>query len=707
MFNVKGGGYTIGVDIGGTFTDCVVLAESGEVSTGKVSTTPNDLSDGFFASIGRVASQLGLTESELITQSRRLVHGTTAGINALVTGRVAPTVLLTSKGHADAIRIMNNGGRGVGASLEELLDFSRSSKPDALLEPDRVIEITQRMDCDGDVVVDLSEREVLEAAAKISSLDIGAVAISFLWSIKNSSHEERVHQIIAERCPGVFVSCGHEVASRIGEYSRTVSTIINAQLGPLMSAYIDQIVKRAKENGFPGKVDFGHCVGGVIDTDTAKRLPILTLQSGPVGGVVGAAKAGRLFGINNTIVTDMGGTTFDVSLVSDGELQYTDETVLRRQIAYLRKVDVESVGAGGGSIAWIDDASGTLRVGPQSAGALPGPICYGRGGTEVTVTDADLVLGVLNPDRPLAGGLRLDKEGARKAIRSLGVRLGLDEMECASGIVEIVDSRMEDLIRSRTIQRGYDPRSFAVWALGGASGAHAGLFTRGLGVERVVFPLNDVAAVWSACGLALLDHQRVFSTSVYYKSPFAPEKIAEDLQTLEAGARRYAQTHGLPDAETQYVRSADIRYSLQVFEVDSPLPSGEVDEMYIQSALSAFEKLYEERYGPGTGYASAGFTITALRVTVEVPTMVATLRARAIGSEPLQSSPVSRRNVFWRELGTTVETDIYEGASLGTADEIFGPAVIEYPDTTIVVRPEQTLTKDDAGNLILQRKEEH
>jgi N-methylhydantoinase A len=398
----------------------------------------------------------------------------------------------------------------------------------------------------------------------------------------------------------------------------------------------------------------------------------------------------------------MGGTTLDAATVEDGGVRYREDGEVVRQRAYFRKVEVESVGAGGGSIAWVHETSGTLRVGPRSAGALPGPICYGRGGGEVTVTDADLVLGVLDADRPLAGGLRLDLEAARAGIERLGAPLGLSVDECAAGIVEIVDSRMEDLIRRVTIQRGADPRSFSLFAFGGASGAHAGLFARGIGVSRVVFPQSDTASVWSAYGLTRLDQGRSFEANVFFHTPFDPAGLDAALQSLEARATRYAQEHGLDSFEL--LRSAGMKYPLQIHEVEVDLPRGRVDEAFVETLVDCFHGTYEAEYGAGTGYAEAGVAMTSLRVTVH-----AACESPAIAAHgPLPQPPISTgtRSVYWRELGGRVDTPIHHGGlpALGTGLE--GPVILQSSHTTIVARPGQTLEADDFGNLVLRLETE-
>lgn len=696
------GQYIVGVDIGGTFTDAIVVDPTGAATVGKVSTTPGDFSEGFFGAIAAAADALGIDERELLSSTTKLAHGTTVGINALVTGAVAKTAMVTTKGHGDAIRAMSGQGRILGATIEELLDYRLSSKPDPVVPREQVFEISERLDADGDVVVALSDAELDAAIERFASEGIEAVAIVFLWSFVNPIHEQRAAARIRERRADLFVTSSYEVAPRIGEYPRMVSTVMNAQIGPLMVGYIDLIVEGARARGFSGEVLFGHSEGGLVPAREAAQFPLGTLQSGPVAGVVGSALMGKRMDFANIVVTDMGGTTLDVATVEGGEVGYRDENEIVRQLAHLRKVDVESVGAGGGSIAWIHEDSNTLRVGPHSAGAVPGPICYGRGGTEVTVTDADLVLGVLNPDRALAGGLRLDVDAARQAVAALGERLGLTTYECAAGIVEIVDSRMEDLIRRVTVQRGHDPRSFTLWAYGGASGAHAGLYGRGIGVKEVVFPLNNTASVWSAYGLGLLDHSKTFQANAFLRTPFDLDRLSAVLSDLEDQALRYAKDHDLGDVEL--TRRGGMKYPLQVYEVDVDLPPGGVDERWAAQLLINFHGSYEARFGQGTGYAEAGADLTALRVTVRAPAPPPLLPA----VEPTTRTAVaeSQREVFWREVGKAVPTPIYVGANLSPGDHIVGPAVAEYPATTIAVRPNQSLRVDTFGNLVLRLEEE-
>jgi N-methylhydantoinase A len=695
---------TVGVDIGGTFTDAVAVRHDGTIVTGKSSTTPQDLSVGFFAAIHEMLDELGLSEAELYARIERLAHGTTAGINALVTRTGARTALVATSGHGDALRIMRGSGRTLGASVEEMLDFARSYRPEVLLDPADVFEVVERVDAMGDVVVSLRDSEVDRIVDLVVAGGYEAVAICLLWGFANPEHERALGRAIQARRPGCFISMAHEVAPRAGEYGRTVACTMNAMIGPLMTRYIDRVIDGARRRGFAGDVLFGHVEGGLVPAEEARRFPLGTVQSGPVAGVVGSARYGTRRGESNIVVTDMGGTTLDVSVIVNGEASRHDETIIERQLAFLRKVEVDSIGAGGGSIAWIDETTGLLKVGPQSAGASPGPACYGRGGTDATVTDADLVLGILDPERPLASGLRLDLDAAHKVVATLGERLGLGVYECAAGIVEIVDTKMEDLVRRATLQRGHDPRTFTLWSFGGAGGAHAGLYAKGLGVQRVVFPLGDAASVWSAFGCALLEQRRSFQTSLYLREPFDLDLVAETIESLEASALAYARTHFANPEGALVEHHADMKYALQVYEVETALERRPVGPTWASDAIDRFESVYAEQYGEGTGYRAAGVVLTSLRVTVSEPIPVASPKSAWKDRNTMLERSGSRP-VYWVEASGHVDTPVYDGSELPSGATIAGPAVIEFPNTVIAVRPGQQALADDDGSLVIDLQE--
>jgi len=694
--------YIAGVDIGGTFTDCTVVAVDGSMYSGKSPTTPADLSIGFFESIADAARAAGMGLTELLQQTARICHGTTTGLNALVTGAGARTLLLTSAGHADALSIMNNRGRTQGASVRETLDWSISSHPDPIVPDELVIEVNERIDSFGAVVCPLRDEEVDRVLGLVAEAKPKAVALCCLWSFANPEHETRLRAALSERFPDLPISCSFEIAPRIGLYPRMVTTVMNAMLVPLMKAYVARIEDRAATNGFTGGIFFVQNEGGLAPAAEAAEFPILTLKSGPVAGVVGAGIVGLQEDDPDIIVADMGGTTFDVGVIRNGLPGRSDESVMRRQQLHLRSVDVDSVGAGGGSIAWVDERTNTLRVGPRSAGARPGPICYGQGGTEVTVTDADLVLGVLDDKRPLAGGLKLDRKAAEEGLTRLGAKLGMDAVRCAAGIVEVVDSLMEDLIRRTTVQRGLDPRDFSLWVYGGASGAHAGLFSRHLKMKRVVLPMGNVASVWSAAGCALLRQRREFSTSIYLPPPWNLDLVARQLAQLEERATGYGRQLGIAPGSYTVRRSATMKYGMQVHEIEVDCPPGEIDTDWGEALKAAFEAAYEEMFGAGSGYSGTDVIITTLRTVIEVAQQPIELRVQDAAKPADDLTNHAVRPVFWREIDDWQDTAVWQGDDLPLEALLQGPAIVEYPHTTLVVRPGQQFRRDRQGNVVLE-----
>jgi N-methylhydantoinase A len=695
-------GYLIGVDIGGTFTDCAVVDDAGTITVAKAPTTPDDPQLGFFAAIDVAATELGIDRSALLRQTDRLAHGTTVAINAVVTRGGARVGLLTTRGFGDTLRIMDNAGRGIGLDVDELLHFPPTVPPEPFMAAGDVVEIAERIDTRGEVVAPLDLAEAREAVDRLVASGVEAIAVCLMWSIMNPAHELAIGELVAASHPGLPVSLSHLVAPKVGEYPRMLTTVLNAYVAPKMTSYTQRIEDEAARSGYPHGVLFMQSHGGLARGERVRELPVSTLQSGPVGGVIGTAEFGAVIDRHDAITTDVGGTTLDVSVVVGGRPLVTEEFVLERNQAFLDAVDVQSIGAGGGSIAWIDEATGTLRVGPHSAGADPGPVCYGRGGTRPTVTDADLVLGMLNPDRFLGGRLSLDVAAARAAIEELARPLGLTVDQCAAGIVRIVDERMSDLMRSMTVRRGLDPRSFTVYAFGGGGGAHAGIYTAGLGIDEFVVPLADTASVWSALGIAVADIAASFEQPPFLRAPYDVERVAEVIETLEARAleaiaadRRYVE-------ELDLQRMASLKYGMQVFEVEAELPPGPVTTESVDALLADFERRYAERFGADAGYREAGIVITGFRVRVHgrvrKPSVVE--READAGDGGIRSS----RDVYWEELGARTSTTVWDGSGLAPGDALDGPAIVELPDTTIVVRPGSSVSIDRYGNAVVKRE---
>lgn len=696
-------GYLIGIDIGGTFTDCAVVDEEGKVTVGKVPTTPNDPSQGFFAAIDVAAEHLGLDRRALLSEVDRLAHGTTVAINTVVTRTGARVGLLTTRGFGDTLKIMDNAGRGIGLPIEELLDFPSSQRPEPFLDMGDVVEITERIDTTGSVIVPLDEAEVAARADRLAAAGVEAIAICFLWSIVNPIHELRAAEIIHERLPKLDVSLSHLIAPRVGEYPRMLTTVLNAYLAPKMTTYTRTIEDEAKRSGYEHGVLFMQSHGGLARGERVREQPVTTLQSGPVGGVIATSEFGVVINRPNAITTDVGGTTHDVSVIVDGKPVVGEEVTLERHAAYLNIVDVQSVGAGGGSIAWIDQATGALRVGPGSAGADPGPVCYGRGGTEPTVTDADLVLGILNPGTFLGGRLTLDAAAAQGAIRQLAEPLGLSVDECAAGIVRIADEHMSDLMRSMTVRRGLDPRDFTVYAFGGGGGTHAGIYASGLGIAEFVVPLADTASVWSALGVAVADLTATFEQPLYLTPPHdltAVQTAADELERRAAEAT--ADDERYVDSLT-IQRFARCKYGLQIFEMEGEMPLGPVTDASLAALFENFERNYAKRFGASAGYRDAGIIITSLGVKVHGRVRKPSVVRRSVASVVGQVTRAKRgeRDVYWDELSARVPTAIWDGSLLTQGTAVEGPAIIELPDTTIVVRPGHRAAIDEYGNTVV------
>jgi N-methylhydantoinase A len=694
--------YVCGVDIGGTFTDCVVIDDSGRVQISKAPSTPGDFSEGFFESLRLAAGELNMSLEDLFGQTVALSHGTTVATNAVIERRGSKVGLLTTAGHGDAILIMRAMGRVAGLSPLEQLHFATADKPVPIVPRSLIREVHERIDCKGEVVVELDEVRALEAVDELIAAGAEGIAISLLWSFKNSAHEHRLRDLIADRAPGLFVTCSCDLMPLLGEYERTVATVMNDYVGPVTSRYIDGIEGRARSAKLKGPFLLMQCNGGLTSSTEAKRSPVLLLQSGPSGGVVGSRYLGSLMGYPNIIATDMGGTTFDVGLVHDGQPARTATSVVGQYEYYVPTIDVKSIGAGGGSIAWYDPIRESLRIGPQSAGADPGPVCYGRGGTQPTVTDADVVLGYIDPEYFLGGRAALDGEAARRAIAELGAPLGIDALETAAGIAQIADFHMADLIRKMTIEKGHDPRDFVIFTYGGAGPVHAGVYAQELGVGEVVVPLASVASVWSALGVASSDVVHVHQREDIMPAPLDAERVRANRERLREEALAELRSEGFSDDQIALAWTADLRHRLQVHVVEIPFPDGEIGDEALDELLKSFERTYESLYGKGTAYTAAGVELVTLRCTASgLVIKPAISRAELAGADPPEAARARSRQAYWPSAGGLLETDIYRGTELMPGNALAGPAIIELPVTTIVVHPGQTARVDGYRNVVI------
>jgi N-methylhydantoinase A len=687
--------YGIGIDIGGTFTDIAAVRLSDlAVTIAKVPTTPADPSIGFFAAIDALAARLGLSTGALLAATERLVHGTTHGTNAVVARHGAIVGLVATAGHGDTTSIMKGGGRTSGLPPDRILHVPSTGKPEPYVPKRLIVEVPERIDSDGDIVAPLDEARARERIRHLIDQGVEAIAISLLWSIRNPVHERRLREIVAELAPSLYVCCAHEIGVSTGEYPRTMATVLNAYVGPLMLDYVRAIEEGVAARGLTRPVLFAQCAGGAISGDEVRAAPIRTLQSGPVSGVIASAFLGRALGEGNLITADMGGTTLDVAVIRDHQPMTRHLSKFERFELALPMLDLESIGAGGGSIAWCDDTGG-LQVGPRSAGSVPGPACYGAGGLEPTVTDADVVLGIIDPDKFLHGAMKLDRSLAEAAVARLAAKLGLGRMETAAGINRIVDNRMADLIQRMSVMRGFDPRDFTLYAFGGGGPVHAGAMAREAGIARIVVPLLNVSSVWSAFGAATADISYVHQEPLLLSMPASAATLAEHLAMLEARGRADLAADAAPGA-VQIFRTARMRYAMQVHDVEVLLDAPPESEEDVAAIIERFHQVYERLFGAGAGYREGGVVVTALGVRVNLP-----VARPEVGR--IERAPVSRdsRSVYWDELGAAVDTPVISASGPGPAGAMAGPLLIALPDTVVVVRPGQNAEFDDFGNLVL------
>ncbi len=691
--------YIIGVDIGGTFTDCVVVDEGGAITLGKAPSTPQDFSHGVIDAVLDAARNLNLrNEEELLRSTRLFFHACTVGENTLITRAGARTALITTRGFADAV-LMMRGSTTTGLTEHEAFHESELRKPEPLVPRSLIFEVTERVDYKGTVLAPLNAEEVRQVVNRLASKGVESVAICLLWSIANNTHEHAIEKILKQDYPSIFVSCSSEAAPFLGEYERGITTIFNAYMGPKVAAYLRSLQIGLKNLGLAKEPLIMQSYGGVLGIDATCKSAVSTIESGPASGVVGTHFLGRLIGEENVLATDMGGTTFKVSVIRNSALERDYAPVFMRYRLLSPKIWVESIGAGGGSIAWIEPETKLLKVGPQGAGARPGPVCYAMGGTEPTVSDADLILGYLNPDYFLGGRMKLDREIAVKAIQEkIAMPMGMSVVEAAAGIYRIANSHMTDLIRKATVERGYDPRIFTLFAYGGAGPVHAGRYSSELGVRQVVIP--PTASVHGATGLIASDVVYEYGMSDHLVMPAPVDHINNNFKSLMQNAFSDLRSAGFSDDETEIVRSIDVRYRYQVHELNVPLPAGakELVAQDLDRLYDDFDIAYEQSYGKGSGYREAGKEIITFRVTGTGKLPKRYIKRLPRGENTKARALKASRDVYFEAAGGFVETAIYDFTQIGPGVEVEGPAVIESPVTTIVVNPKDRAVMDEFRN---------
>jgi N-methylhydantoinase A len=698
--------YVIGVDVGGTFTDAVLADEHGSVIAAKAPSTPPDYSDGVLDVIASLAEQLETTVDAMLAGAHHIAHGTTSSLNALVMGNVPPVGFITTRGHRDSIYIMNVEGRYLGSSPEQLQNVLTQSKSHGLVPKRHAWEVTERLDRDGAVVVALDEDDVRTAVQSLLDDGIEAIAVSLLWSFRNPAHERRIREIVHEIDPSVFVSLSSEVSPRIREFARNATTIMSTQIGPGLRDYLTTLEDKLRQNGLAGPLLVMQSNGGAVAASEAPANAISTVGSVLTGGVVGSVSLGRQLGHRNIVSTDVGGTTFLVGLVVDGEPVRASSTVINHHPVNVPTLEVHAIGSGGGAIAWID-AGGNLQVGPRSAQAVPGPACYRQGGTEPTNTDANLVLGILT-ERGLLGGKRaLDLQASREAIRTrIAEPLGLSVEDAAAAIYAIQNAQTGDLLRKVVVEAGHDPREFVLYAFGGAGPSHCAGYAAELGGGQVVVPLGQVASAFSAYGLAASDIALAAELSDPAPFPMDPVQAEKNFAQLETQVREGLGRQGVRFARIDLFREIDMRYAMQLAELAAEVDDGPIDEAQIAAVADRFERRYAGMYGEGTGFREAGMQAITYRVRgVGVLSFSPSLPdAQSAGGSDVSTARTGRRPARLGG-GGYVETDIYDYARLRAGHRITGPAIVEVPTTTVVVPAGTTGSVDGLGNLIITREE--
>ena len=679
--------WRVGVDSGGTFTDiCLVDDASGAVRVWKVPSTPDDPARAIAHGLVEGLREAGGAGEAAVGY---FGHGTTVATNALLQHRGAVTGLITTAGFRDLLEI----GRQRRPHLYDL----QADKPPILVPRARRVEVPERLRHDGSVETALDEDAVRAAARQLKSHGVRAVAVCFLYAYVDSAHERRVREIVQGELPEAFVTCSHEVAPEFREYERLSTVVVNAYLGPVMAGYLEGLGPRLAHAGVRVAPHITQSNGGVMSFETARAQPVRTVLSGPATGVVGGREVGRLAGLRDLITFDMGGTSTDVSLIEDGHPKLAGELDGHGYPLKTPALDIHTVGAGGGSIAFVD-GGGLLKVGPRSAGAAPGPVCYGLGNEEPTVTDANVVLGTLHPTHLLGGRMPIDRSRAEAAITTLAERVGLDRMTTAQGIVSVVTANMAKAIRVISVQRGHDPRDYTLVAFGGAGPLHAARLARELEIPRVLVPRHP--GILCALGLLLSDLKTNYAqTRLMPATLEALARMTATFDDLEARATAWFDKEGIESDARTLRRTVDMRYAGQNYELPVAFPDEPAGPALLKALTVAFERAHEQIYG---------------YVAPEEPIQVVTFRLEAVGAvrraslteHPDASTAVTvarrgERDVWLPEAEGFVGCPVYDREALGPGHRIAGPAIIEQMDATTLLLPEQHAHVDRFVNLII------
>jgi N-methylhydantoinase A len=695
--------YLVATDVGGTCTDTVVFAPGQPIYLGKSLSTPPNFADGVLDSVSSAASTMGLTLQELLSRTSLFMHGSTVVDNAIFTREGARVGLITTEGFEDTLLVTRGGyGRWGGLTEDRMKNMVHTDRAQALVAADCIIGLPERVDYKGAVLRDLSDASIEEALAVLTERGVDSVAVSFLWSFYNPSHERQVRSVLNRLAPDLYCTISSDIAPTPGEYERTSTTVINAYAGDIARSYIQRLQDLLANQAYSGPIMIMQGYGGLLPASEAAERAIGMLECGPAAGVIGSRALGEALEQPDVIATDMGGTTFKVSVIQGGQIEFAREPMVDRYHYAQPKIEVVSIGAGGGSIVWLEEGSLAPRVGPRSAGSRPGPVCYGLGGDEPTLTDVFMLIGYMDPETFLGGTMKLDKERARRVFdERIATPLGLSVEEAAFGVYRVATAQITDLIREITVERGLDPRDFVLHAFGGSCGMVSGMFGAELQVKKMVIPYT--ASVNCAFGLVSADIVHEYSSVAVLPMPSPAEQVNSLFGPMRERASEVLAEEGFEGGHVQMDMSIDLRYSRQVHQVTTPVQADfPISEEDLEKVANDFEILYERKFGKGSAFREAGIEMTQFR-----------LSARGLMARPeLEPSPlegidpsrakVGRRLIFVDAQSAMVESDIYDFELLGNGNVVEGPAVIHTPITTIVVQEGQRASVDSFRNVTIE-----
>ncbi|MEM7343257.1 MAG: hydantoinase/oxoprolinase family protein [Chloroflexota bacterium] len=672
----------VSVDVGGTFTDVIVLDEkTGQVRLEKVETVPQNPASGVLQGFKKAEADLDNVGF--------FVHGTTLGINALLTRTGAGVAIVTTQGFRDVYEL----GR---TDRDPIYDF-KYRKPKSLVPRYLVFEVEERLNFKGEILTPFNQAQALQIAERIKAQDVQAVAICFLHSYANPDHELAMAEILRDVCPEVSVTLSHHLSREYREYERTSTTVIDAYVKPITRTYLEKLDGELDQGGFKGQFLLTRSGGGAMTVASAKEQPVHLVLSGPAGGVIGGAALSKLIGHENLITIDMGGTSLDASLIVDGQARVENEQSFQTLPISIPTIDIHTIGAGGGSIAWIDDG-GHLQVGPQSAGAVPGPACYNKGGKQATFTDATLAIGYLDAGNFLGGEINVDAALSHNTIDTLAQQLNLSQDETAAGILRISEAKIAGAVREISIERGYHPKDFALLAYGGGGAFVAASVARELGIPKVVVPPGP--ANFSAFGMLMVDVIHDFSqTYVIGLENVDIDTVNDIYANLLAEGQAALARDGFSDEQQTFIPSAQMRYQGQEHPVNLPMPGHKLEAAQIDNIVEAFNTAHQRQYGH----------------SMADPVEIVTLRLRAVGllSRPdipkigvgtgtAETARKGSRSVYRHELGERIEYVVYDRLRLSSSDRLAGPAIIEEPSSTTVIHIGDGLSVGEYGELVIE-----